>query len=975
MTLPSPNYLIITSSGLASSFQPLADWKTRKGVPARIISIETIQSSYSGADLAAKIKNCIYEYVFYHGVEFVLLGGDESIIPVYYCYCIVNGEDPPNDPNWTLPADIYYSGLEGIDITNWNSDGDGEPCEPSGDGVDMYPDVIITRAAVRTPAHARAFAEKSINYEANPPLSDFAKKLIVSGVLLWDPVGEISDAEAKSDILISDFIAPYWSPTIVRLFDTTPGIDLSAALLKAYMDLGFGHMHIATHGGNTSWSVESGSSYNSGDAAGQTNFSTQGVIATIACNSNGFDQEDDPCLSEALIRNSHGGAVGFFGSSRYGWGYGGGTAEHGASFLYDDEFYRRLLSDGVYQFGRLSTETKISRMPAAVDYGATRWLQFTINPQGDPELGVLTEDPVFITATHEATIDAGSNFIVTTSPSGKKVCCWMESADYYQIGISPFTFTAPSEEGTILVTASARNSVPYLGSITVENLFAPRGIVLVAPFDDAAIGQGANSLRPTLLWEVPGDPNDDNIHFRVQWDDAPDFDSPLGTAESRLHAPGFFGGPYPVLSGTSDTIGYTFAANLVHGATYWWRVSAFDGLHYGNWSETRSFTVDTTLDYIDWSQRVSGQFAKSPSRAGVAIDLDRLSAIEFPTEADQIGAPIIDPGLETLSNWEYFANRLTGTFDYGQSSERAFQGTYSYKFGVGSSILMAGDYQQISQAFDMTDYNALFFALYADGENNNDRVRARVYIAEDLLFDEQIVSTPIDEASAKIDISSYRGENELVLQQFVRTFSLATRRDCYFDNIRLGWTVFSSPIRFDDAHRAMEWNRVKWTESGANGDFRLTVQRVEEGVWTDIDGLVDLDHSAEGHDISMLGHQDSIRLKGKFTYSGGAPAVEDWSVSWTYDPTEATEAKLPQTLAISIFPNPFNSSCKIVAPEGSKVRIYDIQGRIVEDLSESFAAPRNTEVWSPSNEIGSGVYFVRIEHGKASKVLRAVLVK
>ncbi|MCK5832900.1 T9SS type A sorting domain-containing protein [bacterium] len=971
----NPSYLIITSNALVEYFQPLADWKTRKGVPAEIVTVESIDANYSALDLQGKIKLCIYDYVLTYGVEFVLFGGDETIVPVYYCYCSVNGEDPPNDPSWTLPADIYYAGLEGIDITNWNEDGDEDPCEPTGDGVDLYPDVIITRAGVRSPADASAFVEKSINYEQNPPLSAFAKQMIVSGVELWEPVGDISDAEAKTDALISGFIEPYWSPTYTRLLDTSPGIDLTAALLKAYIDMGFGHMHMATHGGNTSWSVESGDSYNSNDASLQTNYSKQGMITTIACNSNAFDKDSDPCLSEAFIRNPHGGAIAYFGSSRYGWGYSGGTSEHGASFLYDDELYRRLLQDGTNTLGRLTTETKISRVPAAVDFGATRWLQFTINPQGDPELNILTEDPTYITATHDDLLDIGAVFSVTTSPPGKTVCCWMESADYYEIGTSPHIFTAPLSEGSILVTASGLNNIPYLGEIEVQNLYAPRNIDLVAPFDDAAIGRGANSLRPTLLWSVPLDPNDDNVHFRIQWNTSPEFESPLETAESRYHDSGFWGGPYPVASGTHDTLGFTFPENLIQGETYWWRVSPFDGTHYGNWTEARCFTVDTTLETIEWSQRVEEQFKKSPSYAGISFDYDGLTAVEFPTFDNQCGIPLIDPGLETMSNWDYAESHIAGSFSHEQSSVRKYQGACSYKFAVGSSGLFGGDYQQISQTFDFKHYNALYFSLYADGDNDNDHLWARVYIDSDRVFNHQIVTTSLDAPSNYIDISTYTDLHELIFQHYVHSFHLGARKDCYFDNLRLGWTIFSSPIRFDDPYRAMEWDRVKWTETGTSGDFRVTIQKVESEEWVDIDSFTNLDYSPEGHNISALGHQDSIRLVGIFTYSSGAPIVEDWSASWTYDPSHTDEIELPKKLAVSVYPNPFNAACRIVAPSKSKVKIFDINGRLVENLTNRFESGQTSTIWAPKNSIGSGVYFVSVETKYERINKRAVIIK
>ena len=984
-----PRYIIITSSALVDYFQPLADWKTQKGIPVEIVTVEWISSNFTGLDLQARIKECIFDYAITYGTEFVLLGGDNMVVPEYDCYCVVNGEDPPNDPSWDLPTDLYYCGLEGSPLTDWNTDGDEEPCEMSGDGVDIYPDIMLTRIGVRFPAGVQAFVDKTIRYEKNPPFSGFAHEFLVSGAKLWDPVDGVSDAEAKSEGMISSFIEPYWDATITRIYDTTPSVDLTAGLLKAYMDLGYGNFHIATHGGNTTWSMESGSSYNSTDALAQTNFSEQGIIATIACNTNAFDRDADPCLSEAFLRNPNGGATAYFGSSRYGWGASGGTAFHGTSFMFDDEFYRRLLSDGVYRFGQLVAETKIAKAGDALTYGSMRWLQFTINPMGDPELNIRTEDPTAISATHPTILNVGSMFTVTTEPAGIPVCCWMPNADYYETNLSPWTFTAPPTEGIILVTATTQNCIPYEGEIDVEDVHSPRSITLVAPFDDAIVGQGASSLRPTLLWEVPLDPNGDALGFRVQWDESTGFDTPLGSAETRYSDPGFFGGPYPVTEGSSDTIGFTFDTPLEQGETYWWRISPFDGAYYGNWSEARCFTVDTTRSTIEWGQTVSEQFLKSAMRAGVSIDSDAISACEIPLSADQYNIPIVDPGFETLYNWAYHESHTDGSFSSGQSAVHIFEGSSSYGFSVGSSGLLGGDYQQISQSVDLTYFDALYFSVFAEGDNDNDHLWARFYIGIDLVFNHQIVTDYLDEPNSMIDISGYDGERMLTFMHYVNSLHLDARKDCYFDNLRLGWTIISNPIRFSAPMNALYWDRVKWTESSSAGDFRMTVQQVEGYRWVDIDGLTDLDYDALGHDISILGRVDSIRLVGMFDYDDGAPTIDEWSISWAYNPSATEETNLPTDFSLHVFPNPFNGAVNISVGEDfmpSRIEIFDINGRMVADIpvgsrpasttGDAGVAPTNeTVIWSPDESVGSGVYLVRARIADKTMMKRVVFIK
>ena len=76
-----PEYLIITSENLRNTFQTLADWKTKKGVPSIIETVENVVKKYRGADTQEKIRNYLTDIESVYGSLFVLLGGDTNIIP------------------------------------------------------------------------------------------------------------------------------------------------------------------------------------------------------------------------------------------------------------------------------------------------------------------------------------------------------------------------------------------------------------------------------------------------------------------------------------------------------------------------------------------------------------------------------------------------------------------------------------------------------------------------------------------------------------------------------------------------------------------------------------------------------------------------------------------------------------------------------------------------------------------------------
>jgi len=63
----------------------------------------------------------------------------------------------------------------------------------------------------------------------------------------------------------------------------------------------------------------------------------------------------------------------------------------------------------------------------------------------------------------------------------------------------------------------------------------------------------------------------------------------------------------------------------------------------------------------------------------------------------------------------------------------------------------------------------------------------------------------------------------------------------------------------------------------------------------------------------------------------------------------------PSLFSISIIPNPFNSSCKISAPAGSTLEIFDISGKLIRTIKMK----STEELWQPEPFISSGIYLVR----------------
>lgn len=167
-------------------------------------------------------------------------------------------------------------------------------------------------------------------------------------------------------------------------------------------------MDIFTHGNQTCWNVEKMKKYNTDDAS---NLSNQGftLITTIACYTNAFDshsngsnEEDfsnDPCLSEAFIRNPTSGVIGYLGASNKGIGSSQRDiklGKYGPSFEYEKQFYNQLFSErkGFRNFAKIVSETK-RKMASQItsSTSAYRWVHYCLNPIGDAEMPIYIYSP------------------------------------------------------------------------------------------------------------------------------------------------------------------------------------------------------------------------------------------------------------------------------------------------------------------------------------------------------------------------------------------------------------------------------------------------------------------------------------------------------------------------------------------------------------------------------------------------------
>lgn len=392
------DYIIITNKDLEGAFKPLAKWKMQKGVKTEIVAIEDIKDMYSGLSIQEKLKRYLFDMYRSRNLKYVLLGGDDTIVPVRYCKNIGVAIDTILVED-KMPTDLYYSCFGGR--FDWDANGNGIYGEPT-DSINMMPSLYLSRLPVRTYSEAENYSNNVVSYEMMPNGKTWKKDMLFCGYKLSDYFGKQSDSEYYGDNLFEKYIKDNWNGERKKLYDTYNSFGYDRVCYKyiqEQLSTGYPFADFIMHGAPWCYYMKSDGHYDTNDAANQTN-TGYSIITTISCSTNAFDDcgkgEDykDPCLSESLIRNPNSGIIAYLGCSREGWRYSGSRSS-GPSLKYEERFYSNLFSDRFKDknFGKVVTASKVDMIPYCSSENHMRWIQFGLNPIGDPEMPMYTEIP------------------------------------------------------------------------------------------------------------------------------------------------------------------------------------------------------------------------------------------------------------------------------------------------------------------------------------------------------------------------------------------------------------------------------------------------------------------------------------------------------------------------------------------------------------------------------------------------------
>lgn len=471
-------YVIITSEALASAFEPLAEWKTQKGVPAKIVLLSEIESSYPGIDTQEKIRNFLME-AYMSGLKWVLLGGDENVVPIKHCY--------PYDTNYEKKqgklqiTDLYYADFTG----DWEVDGDGIWGEKTHDNPDLYPEVYIGRVPADTPQEVSNWVEKLLTYEKNPGGGDFSYLTKA----LWICADQMRDYDQHGHI--AAVFPDYFTKDLSSLIEEPTGYDPNPTQptgdqVIEVMNQGWNFINNLNHGNPDNYSSMS-SGYNGGPPKyyvwGDTLFqpesgalthldSTQnyGIHYSISCYTGAFDMEaiwsrpTPNSFGEVYVLLPNRGGVAFCGNSRFGWVH--------SSYLLQTKFFELAFQGG--EFNHLGVVEAVSKN----SYPNYRDLNYGHNLLGDPEMPIWIDTPNILYVECDSSIKtADTMFEICVTSEGAPLenaeVCLYKGEEVYIRGLTNSqgyfaSVVYPTTAGILYATVTREGYLPCQKEVKVE---------------------------------------------------------------------------------------------------------------------------------------------------------------------------------------------------------------------------------------------------------------------------------------------------------------------------------------------------------------------------------------------------------------------------------------------------------------------------------------------------------------------------
>ncbi len=191
-------YLIITVESFVEDLQRLANWKSQKGVSAKIITIKEIKAQYSGRDTQERMKECIKDYYENYNTSWVLLAGDDQDVPSRQAYIPEYGPQYTGDGD-TVSCDSYFTDLD----NDWDVNDNGIWGELYEDDFDYHAEIYVGRLTANDTLEMGSLVDNIVSYETAPPEGDWIGRALYGSTILF--FSEDWDGDDQPDYLTGDY--------------------------------------------------------------------------------------------------------------------------------------------------------------------------------------------------------------------------------------------------------------------------------------------------------------------------------------------------------------------------------------------------------------------------------------------------------------------------------------------------------------------------------------------------------------------------------------------------------------------------------------------------------------------------------------------------------------------------------------------------------------------------------------------------
>lgn len=489
-------YAVLTSFSFVDEFQRLADWKTERGLYAKVYPSDWVKNHYPGPDVQAQYHSFL-EDLYNHtdgGLRYLLIGGDHEVIKSRQIW---TGDKGWDYSGLTVYSDHYYAGLD----HDWDENGNGrygEIVDPIRE-PDWDAEISVGRAPVSDVEEARDVVDKLLDYEKDPQEGDWMRTAVLASSVMNPPNANISNAHDPSHIYnwwedngwesiqrTLPLIPGYMDQHIIYDYDQiqggnyTPendtmnrstyfnainmGSSIMVSVTHGWIPTGNGIPHYAGDGVGFNWS----SAFYYNDIASMDNANETPFIYFSSCYVGNFTEVNDTNF-ELLFTKRDGGAIGFVAPTENTYRGEENPDASDGNWWMSETFWRHMLvnglrpGDALYRMIR-EYEPHLRNVGANPDHPFFQQNHAAYNLIGDPETPVWTDlprDMLVLVPDEIYDIEYEVQVRVTEGPipiEGARVC--FKGEDFYAYGDTDAEgwatiMISPNEVGqTVKVTAS-----------------------------------------------------------------------------------------------------------------------------------------------------------------------------------------------------------------------------------------------------------------------------------------------------------------------------------------------------------------------------------------------------------------------------------------------------------------------------------------------------------------------------------------